>query len=701
MNNQCKLIAWVLISSLFLNSQVSAQRMLGLPPTPALQEIPTQSYVAIDINGESVGANVTNIILTDDNHVAYCYTNSSNQTVINTWFNGQTNLAQTLAAADPANTYAPSRGASRTESVGGCQLSLDASGKAYLSYSEALTVYDGPGFSYPYYLGTISGAFSYANSNKAPASVPCSNFDSSWQGVATFHGYPWLYAAGWDLAGSSTAGLFGHIQNVIVNASSGGNSSYQYDYGTYTGTFGGIRYGMVSFVKSGGTTIIFDSGLSSRTADSIPSGADYSIIKGTYDPYFMNSSGRSAGTDGNSSHYEALTAPAGSSSLQDLGQGKVVGLSDDNRVIIVQNPIVNGRAIDKGRVQGITDGAMFSFNDFLARTIYKSYDSCSPFLISNQNQADQSYDVLTQISDGKNLKTLLWKYGSPGNKTNGTPLPARWNPYEMSLPQGVTIQRMTGINSSGVIAAIGNAGTGDGHALLLVPVNFDVKKWKPSTTDPQVNIVGGIAVLIAPPAGFDALDISSETTVSVPAAFPGADDLAKEWDIYLFQDIESAKDAGTVKYTSETYSPILSNLPGQDSNTGGVGGADPDDIPKVKSFSSNNQTIELSFEDSAAERGPFDNRYDDRPGKLVSMTKDLTFRTFLFAQHRKTKNRVFLKWLSWQIIINVNFDFSKSPPQKVNVLKAKILDSGDGVGPKAPIDAPPLRSDKYVPPRPN
>jgi hypothetical protein len=43
------------------------------------------------------------------------------------------------------------------------------------------------------------------------------------------------------------------------------------------------------------------------------------------------------------------------------------------------------------------------------------------------------------------------------------------NLQQINVPSASTDLRLLSINSSGVIAAIGNAGTGDGHALLLVP----------------------------------------------------------------------------------------------------------------------------------------------------------------------------------------------------------------------------------------
>ncbi len=95
----------------------------------------------------------------------------------------------------------------------------------------------------------------------------------------------------------------------------------------------------------------------------------------------------------------------------------------------------------------------------------------NPFLLSNQNTTDHSMYVVSDLLDNGNDEQVMWK-ATQNVATDPSATPSwSWQPYRMQYPANIKISwpNMKSVNSSGVIAAIGDAGTGNGHALLLVP----------------------------------------------------------------------------------------------------------------------------------------------------------------------------------------------------------------------------------------
>lgn len=172
--------------------------------------------------------------------------------------------------------------------------------------------------------------------------------------------------------------------------------------------------------------------------------------------------------------------------LNDTGSGLGASLLWDRtqqKLIPTGVPTYTGFCLNDQNWFLVKDGGIWhartekKFTDFLQGGGYEhQLTQVQPQVLSNQNQTDGSMYVVTQTNDGGTTENVLWK-GAPtaaAFQSNGLSAPLIWQPYHMQLPDGVNIKpyAFEVISTSGVIAAIGDAGTGNNHALLLVPIGL-------------------------------------------------------------------------------------------------------------------------------------------------------------------------------------------------------------------------------------
>ncbi len=120
---------------------------------------------------------------------------------------------------------------------------------------------------------------------------------------------------------------------------------------------------------------------------------------------------------------------------------------------------------------------------------------------------------------GLTLGLLALSTRAPAQSDAAAPTPTpplRWQSYRMQLPDGVSIApyNFEAISTSGVIAAIGNAGTGDNHALLLVPITY-TELFPASGFD-------GLTQphwLMVPPYGNNSASATTPASATLPVSF--------------------------------------------------------------------------------------------------------------------------------------------------------------------------------------
>lgn len=132
------------------------------------------------------------------------------------------------------------------------------------------------------------------------------------------------------------------------------------------------------------------------------------------------------------------------------------------------------------------EGVAKRFVDLLKDTAWAGQiKNVGPQALSNANATDASiYMVATEQdsaltpapgSTALPVEFALWKYASQAPVLPATTPTWRWQPYRMQLPPGMSLASLSAVNSSGVVLATGNAGTGDNHMMLLLPVQLTNK----------------------------------------------------------------------------------------------------------------------------------------------------------------------------------------------------------------------------------
>jgi len=124
-------------------------------------------------------------------------------------------------------------------------------------------------------------------------------------------------------------------------------------------------------------------------------------------------------------------------------------------------------------------------------------------------------------------------------------------------------------------------------------------------------------------------------------------------------------------------------------------------------FVTGNETISLEYEDT-----PEPNQFGGVPiyknantdgvtkwTALTNLKRDVTFVTWVYAEHVLTKSRKFLKWVRWQTSWDVDINGNDfAPPQitKKTYIFRKI-DEGEGEGPVKPTFRKAQKSSQFLP----
>ncbi len=135
----------------------------------------------------------------------------------------------------------------------------------------------------------------------------------------------------------------------------------------------------------------------------------------------------------------------------------------------------------------------------------------------------------------------------------------------------------------------------------------------------------------------------------------------------------------------------------------------PDEQFPFGKFVTGNETITLEYTDTPA---PTQFEFGGVPiyknpntdgvttwTALTNLKRDVTFITWVYAEHVPTKTRKFLKWVRWQTSWDVDIDgnnFAQPMLTKKTYLFRKI-DEGDGEGPVMPTFRKAQKSSQFVP----
>jgi hypothetical protein len=176
-------------------------------------------------------------------------------------------------------------------------------------------------------------------------------------------------------------------------------------------------------------------------------------------------------------------------SLLSLGADIATDLNEQNQVVVRENAPGEGYLWENG-----SDTTLASV---IPKMVGGQVYNAQPFSISNQasTETDATIHILATADNSGDAppgggpapeENFLWQRDNSGH----------WTFFKAVLPQGTVIDDWTAINSSGVIAALGNPNsmvTND-HALLLLPVQL-VNKADPTQrngadgTDKQIDLM--------------------------------------------------------------------------------------------------------------------------------------------------------------------------------------------------------------------
>ena len=267
--------------------------------------------------------------------------------------------------------------------------------------------------------------------------------------------------------------------------------------------------------------------------------------------------------------------------------------------------------------------------------------------------------------------------------------------------EGVTLTIQPGQANSKPIILNGMASVhGQTRSERLLPVEFEVTKWEPEIIQPESPYTTPWGDR-QPPQNKpeDALFVGAESndeadTFKVkaevrmkPLAVPNevADRIASEWKISMHQNIYALQTPDILTYLHGTWTYLIAPIPCMDQ------GQDPFDH---KIFASRNEVIAVEHGDSP--RGPHTGiaLYRSRPGvigategadpdNLQNSKRNVTFVTWVYAEHLPSGSRQFLKWVRWQAAWNVDVDGNNFAPPRVTTKQYvwRILDEGSGNGP--------------------
>ncbi|MFO1485072.1 MAG: Ig domain-containing protein [Verrucomicrobiaceae bacterium] len=240
----------------------------------------------------------------------------------------------------------------------------------------------------------------------------------------------------------------------------------------------------------------------------------------------------------------------------------------------------------------------------------------------------------------------------------------------------------------------------------LLPVEFEVTEWVPVVKDGADVIFSLDANNPSQPALLDQVFVSGAPSgtpdeifsvkTKVKFKIPGApadvaDNEAKNWEVKMLQNIVEMPTADTMEYLLGVRTQKLPqgvSLPVMDGATFAS-----------KAFTSAGEVVTITESGSsyAHTDTPFSFAFlyfsnfpaGNHPGigasldLLLNARRDATFVTWVYAEHKQTKAKQFLKWVRWKVNWDVDFSHGNTHPPGVTKKKYQFIkiDEGDGVGP--------------------
>jgi hypothetical protein len=256
-------------------------------------------------------------------------------------------------------------------------------------------------------------------------------------------------------------------------------------------------------------------------------------------------------------------------------------------------------------------------------------------------------------------------------------------------------------------------------SMAIVPVEFEVTKWEPVITqpvepyttgenrNPPANEIDDAAFVAEPPDGKKTFVVKADVKLK-PLAMP-ADDFARiasEWKVAILQNVVELPTADYRTYIGQpgaagSFVLTLAPVPGMDALSFAPtpefpdpNYPNPDDQFPFQRFVTGNETLSMEYDDTPAPTqfgGAPIYKNDNTDGitlstALTNLKRDVTFVTWVYAEHVPSKTRTFLKWVRWQTSWDVDIDATNfAPPAltKKTYIFRKI-DEGEGEGPVQP-----------------
>lgn len=236
----------------------------------------------------------------------------------------------------------------------------------------------------------------------------------------------------------------------------------------------------------------------------------------------------------------------------------------------------------------------------------------------------------------------------------------------------------------------------------LLPVEFEVTKWEPVVTQPsepfttpwgdrnppQNDIADWVSVA-SQGIGIETFSLDVDVRLKpLPVADSVLSEIASEWKVAILQNVYANPTLDRRTYIGADGGSVvttLSPIPGMDA----VGSEDS--YFDAKGFVSGKETLNLKHQDTpeAAYGGAlpiYTHPWTTNPVALTNVKRNVTFVTWVYAEHVPTGYRQFLKWVRWQTAWDVDIDGSNfAPPQLTkNLYIFRKLDEGSGEGPISP-----------------
>lgn len=397
-----------------------------------LNLLPVQDYAVLDLSGPTSSQPVALISLNDNHQVAFVHGNAGEPPqVVKTWRQGVVNLVQTLPSVLTVDLV------DHTLHLSELRASGEMLGFEIRNRSLEAPEPTGPDDPQPgQYLGT--NAVVVANGQPGGIGVPSpyrnEHLVSGTRNVTT------LYCV--SATGYAMESIYTHLDRGE-------------GLPPYTPPFALPRDWMTVLV-GGPKTVFFDP----RVPADVPDTEGHRFVRTAFAPSDLNDVGWAVS--------DKLWNGQAFVDFNLGTDGFAYGLSNQGRLLTGRWPGVNGTDDHAGAIWQA--GTATRFTDLLAGGPWeRQIKQVTPLLLSNDHPADGSFLAVTAVLNDGRDDLLLWK------SLPLSPPPARrWQPARMRFPPGVNIvwDRLDGITPDGVIAAIGDAGTGADHALLLLPVTY-------------------------------------------------------------------------------------------------------------------------------------------------------------------------------------------------------------------------------------